>query len=385
MMKIAEMGLLASGKPNSARAMLTFPTVVTLSDGSLLATCRAGPTKDSADEVVEFFRSTDGGRIWSEPWRPWGKVEVDGLAGSLKLCYLTELTPNRLLAASMWVDRTTYPGQPLFNAETEGCLPMAILLAESTDGGDTWSDWRKVPMPDEIGPPSLTSPILKLADGSLAMSIETNKHYLDRSKWYQKVVFLHSTDGGQNWEPPVDVGFDPSGRIFNWDQRCAVAPDGRVVAFAWTFDTQTGQYVNIHRRISADHGHTWSAAADIGVTDQAAHPAILPDGRIVLPWVDRFHSHSIRARLADHVDGEFEPATEVVIYDHGQAAQQDDRMGDLLAEMSLWTFGLPYAEALPDGDVIVFYYAGNDETLDIHWARLSVKRRVKSDESMSLS
>jgi hypothetical protein len=38
--------------------------------------------------------------------------------------------------------------------------------------------------------------------------------------------------------------------------------------------------------------------------------------------------------------------------------------------MGVWTFGLPYAEALPDGDVLVVYYAGNDQTLDIRWARL---------------
>ena len=80
----------------------------------------------------------------------------------------------------MWVDRESYPGQGLFNVETEGCLAMAILLAESNDGGQTWSAWRKVPIPGEIGPPSLTNTVMKLADGSLALSIETNKHYHDR-------------------------------------------------------------------------------------------------------------------------------------------------------------------------------------------------------------
>ena len=54
--------------------------------------------------------------------------------------------------------------------------------------------------------------------------------------------------------------------------------------------------MNIHRRVSSDGGHTWSAPEDIGVTDQAAHPAVLPDGRTVLAWVDRFQSQSIKAR-----------------------------------------------------------------------------------------
>ena len=42
----------------------------------------------------------------------------------------------------------------------------------------------------------------------------------------------------------------------------------------------------------------------------------------------------------------------------------------MLADVLLWSFGLPYAEALPDGDVIVLYYAGTAETMDIHWAHL---------------
>lgn len=353
--------------------MLAFPHVVALANGTLLATYRSGTTKDSPDETIELCRSYDNGHTWSEPQRPFGEPAVDGRRGSLRVCYLTELAPDRLLAAALWVDRTTYPGQPLFNPETEGCLPMAVLLAESSDGGDTWSDWRRVPMPAEIGPPSLTDPILKLADGSLAMSIETNKTYHDRSRWYQKVVFFHSTDQGQSWSAPVDVGVDPSGRIFNWDQRCGVAPDGRVVAFAWTYDTQTATYLNIHRRVSEDHGHTWSAPDDIGVTDQAAHPAILPDGRVVLAWVDRFQTHSIRARLAPGIDGVFDPASEVVLYTHGHRSGQDESTADLLAEMALWSFGLPYAEALPDGDVLVLYYTGDGTTLDIHWARLKIE------------
>ncbi len=369
-MQIIETGVLARGVAGTDRAMLTFGHLLVQANGVLLATYRTGSTKDSDDETVEFLRSLDNGHTWSNPWRPFGPAQVDGLAGTLKICYLTEVQPGRILAAAMWIDRTSYPGQPLFNAETEGCLPMDILLAESTDGGDSFTPWRKVPMPAEIGPASLTNPILKLADGSLAMSIETNKQYLDSGKWYQKVVFFHSTDGGLTWSAPTTVGFDPSGRIFNWDLRCAVAPDGRIATFAWTYDTESARYLNIHRRLSTDHGHTWSAPEDLGITDQAGPPAVLPDGRIVLPWVDRFQTHSIRARLAPNVAATFDPASEAVLYQFGGGAKQDDKTGDLLAEMALWTFGLPYATALPDGDALAVYYAGTAQTLDIHWARL---------------
>lgn len=371
-MRIKASGVLGRAEPGSRRANLTFPSVVVLADGTLLATLRSGPEKDTPEDRIEFYRSADGGQSWSGPDFPFSSPSVGGKAGSLKLCYLTELAPGRLLAAAMWVDRTSYPGQPLFNAQTEGCLPMAILLADSTDGGASWSDWRQVPMPDDIGPPSLTSPILKLADGRLAMSIETNKPYLDASKWQQRAVYFHSVDDGQTWSAPVTVAEDPSGRIFNWDLRAAVAPDGRVASFAWTYDSATASYLDIHRRLSADGGESWSAPEPIGVADQAAHPAILPNGNIVLAFVDRFGSKSIRARFAPSVDAPFDAANEVVVYTHGQGEAASGATGDMLASMDLWSFGLPYAEALPDGDVLVLYYAGEPAALDVRWARLAI-------------
>ena len=253
----------------------------------------------------------------------------------------------------MWVDRQTFPGQPLFNEETEGCLPMEILLADSRDLGRTWSDWRVVSVPADVGPPSLTNPVLVLPSGRLALSIETNKTYEDRGPWLQRVVYLYSEDRGRTWGGPVTTCQDPAGRIFHWDQRAGVFPDGRLATFTWTYDRQTTRYLNIRRRLSADEGAAWSAPEDLGFADQAAHPAILPDGRVVLAWVDRFGSRSIRARLATAADAPFDAATEVELYRQtaggSPTAAGHEDTGELLAGMGLWSFGLPFAAALPDG------------------------------------
>lgn len=370
-MQITASGMLSRAEPGTARANLTFGTVTALADGTILATLRAGDEKDSAKERIEFYRSHDGGANWDGPTHPFEPLEVGGVWGTLKLCYITELAPRKLIAAAMWIDRTSYPGKPLFNPETEGCLPMSILLADSSDNGMTWSDWRLIPMPGEIGPASLTSPLLRLRDGRLAMSIETNKNYLDTSKWMQRAVFFHSSDEGRTWSEPVTVAADPSGRIFNWDLRCGMAPDGRIGTFAWTYDSTKATYLNIHRRISSDGGATWTASEDIGIADQAARPAIFPDGRVILAWVDRFGSQSIRARSARAIDAPLDPESDVIVYAHADAsAGSDISTGDALASMDLWSFGLPYVEALPDGDALVVYYAGVAEALDIRWARL---------------
>ena len=371
-LQVVDRGLARRAEPGTPHATFTYPAVMALSNGCLLATFRCGSDKDVADETTELFESNDSGRTWRQRPFPAPSV-VNGKQGSSRGGFITEIEQGDLIAAIMWVDRQSYPGQPLFNPETEGCLPMEIILSDSRDFGQTWSPWRVVPMPIEVGPPSLTNPIIKLKDGTLAMSIETNKTYEDRTKWYQKVVLFHSKDKGQTWGPAVTAGCDPTGRIFNWDQRADMAPDGRLAAFLWTYDTETNTYLNIHRRISSDGGHNWSEAEDLGFADQAGHPAILPDGRVVLAYVDRFGSQQIVARWAPDVAGPFEPQTQVVIYAHQTATSKGPQTAAVtaaLGDMRIWTFGLPYAEVLPDGDVIVAYYAGDSQAMDACWARL---------------
>jgi len=373
-MHITERGILSHGHAGTSHACVTFPSVATLPDGSLLATCRTGSTKDCDDESVELRRSTDGGRTWSEPRTPFSTT-LKGRHGSLKVCYLTPLGGTRVIACAMWVDREAFPGKPLFNEQTEGCLPMIVLVADSNDLGETWSGWRVLSLPESLGPPSLTSPLLRLPSGKLVVSIESNKPYLDASKWYQHVAYADSDDDGQTWSEAVTVCQDPTGRIFNWDQRAGVGPNGEIVTFSWTYDRDAQKYVNVHRRISRDEGRTWTPPEDLGFADQPSRPAILPDGRVVLAWVDRFGSRSIRARLANSIAAPFPVESEVVLYQleapPKSAAEQST--GELLAEMGVWNFGLPFAELLPDGDILVLYYAGTQEAMSTHWARLSLK------------
>ena len=373
-MKLLGSGVLVAGEAGTTMACYTFPSVVALADGTLLATARHGAGKDGDDDAIALFADGGDGRGWVPFAALPPSPVLEGRRGTLKLAYLTELAEGQLLAAAMWVDRTSFPGQPLFNEATEGCLPMAILLASSFDSGRTWTAWRQVKMPAELGPPSLTSPIFRLGDGRLAMSIETNKTYLDSGKWDQKAVLLTSADEGETWSEPLVSAYDPHNRIFNWDLRIAAAPDGQVVSFAWTYDREAGAYCNIHRRVSQNHGASWSAPEDIGIADQAGRPAILADGRMVLVWVDRFATRSIRVRSAEHVAAPLTEESEIVLHtlEPPPVTTGDGTLGAALADMGLWSYGLPSATALPNGEVMVVYYAGEPDRMDIRWARLSV-------------
>jgi hypothetical protein len=372
-MHTTQTGILNPSVPGTRRAISTFPNVLSLPGGRLLATYRVGSTKDCDDEIVELRESADLGLTWSEPRTPFPAFVQNGVQYSLKLVYLTLLPGGEVLAASMVVDRTSHPGKPLFNDSTQGCLPMRILISKSTDVGVTWAEWNLVDTPEDVGPPSLTSPALLLHDGRLALSIESNKTYLDSSQWLQKVVYLYSSDGGRTWGNPAVVAQDPTGQIFNWDQRAGVAPDGAVVTFTWVFDSVAGVYRNIWRRDSTDGGSSWTEPEDLGFPDQAGCPAVFEDGRMVLAWVDRFGMEAIRARLSVTYRDPFQADTEVVLYQNPQrSGPAGIGLSNTLDDMGRWSYGLPFAHALPNGEALVVYYAGSATGTSIHWARLAL-------------
>ena len=372
-MKIESSGILAQSEINSLKAFYTFSSFISLTSGVILAAARRGDSKDSHLEVVEFFISEDEGENWSKPWQPFTNINIENTKGSLKLCYFTEISSSHLLASFLWIDRSAYPGKELFNAETEGCLPMKVLLSDSFDQGKTWLDLRAVDIPEEIGPPSLTNPIMKLPDGRLLMSIENNKNYLDKSKWNQKAVFLSSTDNGKTWSNPFLAAGDSEGIIFNWDLRSAVDKEGRISSFAWTYDSVNKKFLNIHQRISEDSGLTWSQPKDLNFADQASHPAFLKDGRIILAWVDRFQTQTIKARLAEHMYADFDSSSEITIFQQNILENNKDiNLGELLEDMGMWNFGLPFADVLSSGKVLVLYYAGNSNQMNLCWCRLTI-------------
>ncbi len=92
----------------------------------------------------------------------------------------------------------------------------------------------------------------------------------------------------------------------------------------------------------------------------------------MLAWVDRYGARSIKARQAPTLDGHFAPATEVTLYEAAKEARKTGNTAQMLTDMGLWTFGLPYAEALPNGQAIIVYYAGIEGAMDIRWARCEI-------------
>ena len=51
---------------------------------------------------------------------------------------------------------------------------------------------------------------------------------------------------------------------------------------------------------------------------------------------------------------------------------KDNNLGELLVNMGIWNFGLPFADVLPSGKVLIFYYAGDLNQMNLCWCRLII-------------
>ena len=110
---------------------------------------------------------------------------------------------------------------------------------------------------------------------------------------------------------------------------------------------------------------------------QICAPLFLPGGRVFAAYVHRHDLTSLRAILSDDFGRTWTAAEELVFYEKRRGGQESGMggkrdFGDYWADMSIWTFGHPAAVSLPNGDVLVAHYAGDETAMSIHWVRIAV-------------
>jgi len=375
-MKICARGTVLESEPGTDRQSCCFPQATVLPGGRWLVACRAACTKGGGEgQHVLLSRSDDEGATWSAPERPFEAPDLDGRTGQFRALGCTPLGRRRVLATLYWVDYSD-PSLPFFNEETEGLLDSRIYLAESGDGGESWSEPHIVDTSPFNCPTPITGPALVLPSGEWACQFELNKHYHDTSPWVHSSVLIFSPDEGRTWPRHAVVSRDPENRIFYWDQRPQVLADGSLLDLFWTYDTREAVYLNMHARRSTDEGRTWSEMWDVGVPGQAAPPVSLPGGRIAMVYMDRTGAPAIRCRTSSDTGRSWPDDTEISIYESALAGQMGSKgdMADAWSEMGKFSVGLPATAALADGGFIVAYYAGPEtDRTNVEWVRVTAE------------
>jgi BNR repeat protein len=372
-MTIVSRGTVYESGKRPERRSCAFPAICASPSGRWLCAFRAAPTKSAVTGQHPLLTwSDDQGHSWAEPAAPFSPVEVEGKPGNFRGASITALADGTIIAVVCWVDQSD-SSLPFYNPETEGLLDTRIFLFRSLDDGVSWSAPTLVDTSPFKVPTPLTGPLLRLRNGDLACQFELNKHYWDPSVWRHSSVLMFSKDRGHSWPEHVITSNDPTNRVFYWDQRPGVLSDGRVLDLFWTYDNREATYLNIHARVSTNHGRSWSEMWDTLVPGQPAAPVSLPDGRIALVYVDRTGPPTIKLRASADGGQTWPEASEIVLHAAPVPPQSvlKSGMNDAWSEMSKFSVGLPAMALTRDGEVVVVYYAGPhfDET-SIHWVRV---------------
>ena len=372
-MKIEAQGTVFFDAPDGPWASATFPLPCVSRSGRWLCAFRGAPRKvpcTGQDTLLTW--SDDCGATWRTPFRPFTAPTIDGRPGSFRFAGLTRLHEGRLLAAINWVDQSQ-PELPYFNETTEGLLDTRVFLSTSDDDGATWSIPECADLAPFDVPTPLTGSVVRFPDDELACQIELNKHYEDTTPWHHASVALFSTDGGKTWPRHSVITRDPSNRVFYWDQRLSLLPDGRLMDVFWTYDREAADYLNIHSCYSEDRGHSWSPLRDTGVPGQPGPVFTLEDGELVMPVVDRSGAPKVTVRRSEDNGVSWPAADTVVVYDAAEGSQTEKKatMQDAWAEMYAFSVGLPSVAPLPGGGGLLVYYAGSEtDSTGIHWAKV---------------
>jgi hypothetical protein len=367
-MRLLHESTIFSGVPATEKANCCFPAIARLLNGGLVVTWRTGSQKDSADGKLLLSRSIDDGQSWSTPAAiplgPYANAKIEPHYGPISV-----LKDGSLLAAIMLVDRAD-PSLPFFHPTTEGLLPTHTLFFQSCDGGRSWTGYREMDYAPYHSPMPITGAVLQLGNGELACPFEVNKNYFDTQPWRHAAAWKISRDGGHSWPECVEIANDPTGRLMYWDARYALGADGLCVATFWTYDRTQQCDARIHMSISRDNGRHWSQPRDIGIEGQVCQAVFVDNGGLVLIYVDRFKTRSIRATFSPDLGRSFR--SDIVVYSHAYRPTdiQSNITANYLQDMDTWTFGRVDAVAGTNRKIEIVYYAGTRDATSIRSATL---------------
>ena len=376
MWKLEDKGIIfpADQQP-SEKQIAYFTSLCLLRSGNILCGFQNGPSKHSASSTIGLCKSTNQGQDW-ETLNLALPTEIDGTPGSFSGGELLEAEPGRLLMFATWFDRSD-PERPLFDPVTEGILKSKELLFISADEGETWSAPR-VLSTGELTGCATTGPAIQWSDGSLAYAFESFKEYDDPRPGRHAAWVLVSRDGGETFSPPLLIAQHPAHQVYYWDQRlCASSTQGEFTAMFWTHHLAEQRDLNVHLLHSKIEGDqiTSGSIQSTTIPGQIAAPVRLDDQRLLTFVVDRTQPGTMTLWSSTDNGSTWPSEQKLVVHKHDEQAaltqgRENIDFKQYWEDMGKWSFGHPAIRLLPNGRVLLAWYAGHPTCMSLHWARV---------------
>jgi sialidase-1 len=336
--RLEEITIYANPDPLLVSRQATFPGIVQLPDGELVAIFTIGQAFDAADGRAHVSRSADNGRTWSAPVRLNAQEVVPEESESFKPLLLADGT---LLATGYVFVRPT-PLTPIVDPETFALLTLRNKTSRSTDGGRTWS----VPGYFDIEgqPLELSGPCIQLASGRIIGA--TAPFHLGKEGHAGWIIA--SDDNGRSWRKLSEFYRSAAGNVSTWESRiCALGGD-RVGVIFWAYDNAAGVNLTNHFALSNDGGQSFEPVRDTGIRGQASNLLWLGGDKLLTIHSHREAPVGLIVRRVDIGGGGFAVEKELNLF-------ADEAMGsstvDIKQQFGSLKFGQPSLVRLQNGEI----------------------------------
>jgi hypothetical protein len=371
-LQLVDTGILTiNPDPSRWHSWEAFAHPIALSETEFVATYQRGAAMYAADSRIMLTRSHDGGRTWTDQC-----CLLDGTNGDRPYSYhdaqLSRMRDGTLVAVPFRIDRTD-PDQPMFSP-SGGLLPIESVILTSTDDGRTWSEPRRIRVPDGLNL-TLASPVVGLVDGRWLAIFDRFKTYEDDAPYQPLMLGFLSSDRGATWsEPFVVADGEPEGKGF-WHGRTIVLDDGRLYTLFWAADMtdQERGAVDLtnHVSIASAGAAEWPMPQPTNLPGQTNYPVQLPDGTFAAVYTMREAEQpgTLVALSDDGIDWDLDHQvriwdatgwTHIGIATPGKYPNSHDTIA----------FGAPTLHLLPDGDLYATWWCTYASITHIRWARL---------------
>ncbi len=336
--------------PNNCSRHGSFPGLVELPSGELLALFVMGSAFESADATTMVTRSADRGKTWQLQGPLHIKDEAHQFdADTMKPMLLADGT---LIAAGYRFHRTD-PEQQLVNPETDGVRPGDNIIAFSRDEGHTWTHPRIIPRShDQLI--ELSGPLVQLKNGSVLGTGLLFPQWDGTQPNGADGVLLRSDDNGQTWNDHTRFFVDPNQCYSPSESRLCEMQPGRLVTIAWVTDHVQGKNKCNHVTVSHDNGTTWSTPIDTGILGQASNLMHWQDDLLLSIHAQREGDDiGLYVRLVDFTNDQWRTLAQTNIWANAPAM----KVASYASMGSNLRFGQPSLLNLGDGEVLASHWA----------------------------
>ena len=331
----------------------TFPDLLELPSGELLALFVRGEAFESPDCTTMISRSQDSGKSWQLQGPLHDKSTAVGFETS-DCMKATLLKDGRLIAIGYRFHRHDLE-QGISIEKTGGILPGDDIVAFSEDEGKTWTIPQIIPQSTpELQ--EISGPCIQTRSGDLLAVAGLYKMPDGSNPSGQFGVLLRSNNQGKTWDDRGRFFEMPGNQVTAWESRICEMQEGRLVAITWAYDLSAAKHLPNHVVVSHDNGTSWSDPINTGHLAQASNLMWLNDELLLTIHCHREGELGVCVRIIDFSGDRWNPLEEKFIW----SARNSDatKSGQMIHKMfhSL-RFGQPSLLRLKDETFLATYWA----------------------------